>query len=140
MGMRKRLIIREIQSVQKIVFCAFFMDALQVDGEKSADLLIVLGLLVFRIKQLLDQSEFFGKIWDQFVPAQPDDRLWVRVATAFSLPSNLKLLLSTHSFNGSITCLHGIRVLSMLWVSFANSVIFSALNFGESQTFIFPFS
>ncbi|XP_025080452.1 uncharacterized protein LOC112556054 [Pomacea canaliculata] len=65
----------------------------------------------------------------EIVVAQPDDRLWLRVATAFSLPSNLRLLLSTHSFNGSITCLHGIRVLSMLWVSFANSVIFSALNF-----------
>jgi hypothetical protein len=37
----------------------------------------------------------------------------------------------------NVLCLHGIRVLSMLWVVFANTVVFGALNFGMCNHFFF---
>ncbi|KAL8592546.1 hypothetical protein ACOMHN_030231 [Nucella lapillus] len=67
----------------------------------------------------------------------PDDRpttdqpRWVRVVTSFSLYVTLRELLSPPAgwSQDHVTCLHGIRVLTMLWVILANTVIFSALHF-----------
>lgn len=58
-----------------------------------------------------------------------DEPLWLRALTVFSIARSMRTLLIAPDNEDNILCLHGVRVLSMLWVIFANSVVFAALNF-----------
>ncbi|GFR60174.1 nose resistant to fluoxetine protein 6-like [Elysia marginata] len=50
---------------------------------------------------------------------------WQRCLLAFSLPRNAGKILGVKGAPGSISCLHGIRVLSMGWVIFGHALSFS---------------
>ena len=49
--------------------------------------------------------------------------------TAFSLFKNVKIILSTRQPQAAITCLDGIRVLSMFWIIFSHYVTFSTIHY-----------
>ena len=52
------------------------------------------------------------------------DPIWVRVLIAFSIPRNIKAMMSTKMPRGAIGSINGIKVISLMWVivghAFAN--------------------
>ena len=57
--------------------------------------------------------------------------LAVRILLCFSLYTNGRKIISTEQPPGAITCLHGIRFLSMTWVILGHSGAFSVLLVGK---------
>ena len=53
-----------------------------------------------------------------------------RALIAFSLPSNTERILGVNDVKDSITCLHGIRVLSICWIVVGHSILFLATYLG----------
>ncbi|XP_064599253.1 O-acyltransferase like protein-like [Liolophura sinensis] len=58
----------------------------------------------------------------------------VRIFTSFSIVSNVpKVLAASHS-KGSITCIHGIRYLSMAWIMLCHTFYFGIFSISDNQT------
>ncbi|XP_013404100.1 nose resistant to fluoxetine protein 6-like [Lingula anatina] len=67
---------------------------------------------------------------------EPQAPALVRLFTAFSLYTTLPRLLSTHQGSAAITCLNGIRVMSIGWVVLGHTYSFS---FGNVDNIVFEF-
>lgn len=60
---------------------------------------------------------------------QGTESVLTRAFLSFSLPSNTKKILGVEDASDSVTCLHGIRVLSILWVIVGHTFFFMAFYF-----------
>ena len=61
-------------------------------------------------------------------PFQPEDAHYViQILLAFSIYTNTKKIFSTETTNAQISCLSGIRFLSMVWVILWHTYVFSIL-------------
>lgn len=81
--------------------------------------LILLGTLTDILLNLI----MFGE-----AKSKQNDGFWTKVFCSFSLYSNWKAVMSTHAGGqDTLTCLHGMRFISMTWVVLGHSFIFTSV-------------
>ncbi|XP_076437040.1 nose resistant to fluoxetine protein 6-like [Babylonia areolata] len=70
-----------------------------------------------------------GEKQTSFIVSKKNGSVISQALLAFSLPRNTERILGVRDVRDSVTCLHGIRVLSMVWLIVGNSVLYMATYF-----------
>ncbi|KAL4220888.1 hypothetical protein ACF0H5_019154 [Mactra antiquata] len=65
---------------------------------------------------------------------QPIEPVWVQFLVCFSLYTNMPKILSAKSSPGSVTCIHGIRFLSLTWVVLGHTYNYGIISHQDTFT------
>nr|CAD7426889.1 unnamed protein product [Timema monikensis] len=93
------------------------------------------AILFFLFLGLASAYELFSK-WKQKNEMFTKEGSYSKILIAFSIPNNVKKLLSLEAPPGTITCIDGIRFLTILWVIFTHKIFCLTLEPWSNKIFL----
>nr|CAD7256179.1 unnamed protein product [Timema shepardi] len=93
------------------------------------------AILFFLFLGLASAYELFSK-WKQKNEMFTKEGSYSKLLIAFSIPNNVKKLLSLEAPPGTITCIDGIRFLTILWVIFTHKIFCLTLEPWTNKVFL----
>nr|CAD7203256.1 unnamed protein product [Timema douglasi] len=93
------------------------------------------AILFFLFLGLASAYELFSK-WKQKNEMFTKEGSYSKILIAFSIPNNVKKLLSLEAPPGTITCIDGIRFLTILWVIFTHKIFCLTLEPWTNKVFL----